>query len=83
MVNTNADKSMLYFLDNLHFCIREMLGMYKPEELILRATQAARERIYAGLFGDAKNYRPKYICGIEIDVVDEIESDLGFTVCRR
>ena len=86
-MNTNADKSMLYFIDNLLFCMREMFSFNDAENLVLKVTPEAKKRIEEWLHSEIstldKEFHPKYLYGVEIEVVDNVDSDLGFEVCKR
>lgn len=86
-MTTNADKSILYFVENLLFCIREMLSLYDANDLVLRATPEAKERIDKWLHQQISaldsEFHPKFLYGVEIKVCENVDSNLGFEVCKN
>lgn len=83
-MSTRPDKSIMFFMEQLFFCLKEMRGLHDARELVLVVTPEARDKIRDEVVG--KNHEwfvPKYINGVEMKVVDEVDSELGFKVCKR
>lgn len=80
---SNCEKSILYFLNSLEFCISEMQDYYPTAELVIDMTKEA----YSLLQSINSQYLIKnfttmtdYFFGVEINIKETVDSPMGFTV---
>lgn len=80
-MNTHCEKSIAYFMNDLSFCVQEMLHYYAAKDIIIKMTKDAAAILHS-VVSDVL-LPPYQLWGIDLELVDKIDSPMGFVVMRK